>query len=442
MVAVLSKNINIYAAEQFRESVFETDNNNVYLTIGHPVPWTDENTPNQANTSVATHYEFWRNMIGGKLVSGNDVRHVIPRFNWTSGNVYAAYHQCDCSLRAFDGNTQFYVVTSEWNVYKCLSNNTGAMSNSMPYQTEAGKTQTTADGYVWKYLYSIPPSDQLRFTTDQWIPVKTLTLDDNSLQWDVQQAAYNGGIEAIKMTNKGSGYLATSNVQVKVVGDGDQVELVPIINVASGMIDTLSVENPGIGYTFATVTITSNVGVGATADVIISPPGGHGSDPIHELGGSSIMINTRLKGSENSKLPVTNDYRQIALVKDPYLYKSNTISSNTAISQLTILNLNGASVDYVQDEVVYQGTTLQNANFTARVVRWEVATLQLYVSNCIGTIRSDTITGVTSRANWFVNNITYPDLEPYSGKLLYIDNIKAISRSSDQTEDFKVVIKF
>jgi hypothetical protein len=37
---------------------------------------------------------------------------------------------------------------------------------------------------------------------------------------------------------------------------------------------------------------------------------------------------------------------------------------------------------------------------------------------------------------------TLPELHPNSGQLLYIDDIQPITRSSDQIEDFKIVLKF
>jgi len=51
--------------------------------------------------------------------------------------------------------------------------------------------------------------------------------------------------------------------------------------------------------------------------VSLSPFGGHGSNAITELGASRIVIKTKFTGSESSKLNATNDFRQIAIVKNP-----------------------------------------------------------------------------------------------------------------------------
>jgi hypothetical protein len=41
-----------------------------------------------------------------------------------------------------------------------------------------------------------------------------------------------------------------------------------------------------------------------------------------------------------------------------------------------------------------------------------------------------------------LQSYTERSLEPYSGNLLYIDNTTPIQRADDQTEDFKIVVRF
>lgn len=52
---------------------------------------------------------------------------------------------------------------------------------------------------------------------------------------------------------------------------------------------------------------------------IISPYFGHGSNLLSELGSSSVVFKTFLIGNENQTLNATNDFRQIALLKNPLL---------------------------------------------------------------------------------------------------------------------------
>ena len=68
--------------------------------------------------------------------------------------------------------TTFYVVTSDYNVYKVISNNNGANSTVATTGTSTN-ILTTADGYKWKFMYSISASDVNKFVTSD-IPVKTI----------------------------------------------------------------------------------------------------------------------------------------------------------------------------------------------------------------------------------------------------------------------------
>lgn len=442
MVSVHSKNLQVFNASQFRESVSEESNTHIYFTFGKTVPWANDAAPSQANSSVTAENEVWQNMIGAKLLTGNDIRHVVPRYDWESGDIYHAYDHCTCSLNLFN-NLNFYVVTTDWNVYKCLSNNRSSPSTTMPSSLATNDTIHTPDGYIWKYMYTVSPGEQLKYTTASYIPVKTLTTDDNSLQWDVQQAATPGGIDIIGVTNGGSNYTSNDTISITITGDGVGANAFAQINAVSNTVDTIFVDNPGLGYTYATATVTdSESGAGAVLRPIIGPAAGHGADPTLELGASLLLINPRLSSDENGIITTKSDYRQIALIKDPTFYGTTNVASNTVITQLLVLSLNGTSTDYSQDEVVYQGPDVNSYSFKGIVVEWDSANSLIKLSNTEGVPTSDVLAGVNSGASRFVTSINYPDLKPYSGRLLYIDNIEPIDRAEDQTEDFKIILKF
>lgn len=441
MASVFSKYLQVFNAKQFKESVSEPSSSNVYLTFGRCFAWANEASPAVANTSVSYFYDSWNNMIGGKRITGNDIRHCIPRFNWTTNTVYYAYDDRTDSRTLKNANTAFYVVTDDWNVYKCLANNYGANSTSKPTSISTVTDFQTADGYVWKYMYTVTAEERLRFVTNNYIPVKTLSVSDGSLQWGVQNNATSGAIHNILLTNVGAGYTA-NDIYIRIVGDGQDANAYAVRNLTTNTISTIVIDNKGINYTYANVTIGSATGNSATARAIISPPGGHGSDPLIELGGSNLIINQQFKSDEGGKFPVTNEYRQICLFEEPMVYSTSNTISNTVVSQTTVLTLNGTSVEYVEDEYVYQGSTLSSATFSAKVVEWNSANNALKVTNLNGSPTSELVIGATSGAGRFLSSITYPDMEPYSGNLLYIDNIVPISRTSDQTEDFKIVLNF
>ena len=432
--------LRVSIAEQFKESVSEpSPNTKVYLTYGKSLPWSNEDQPNTANSSVSTEYEIWDNMIGAKKITGSDMRHVIPRYNWTANTDYTAYSDTDTDL--YNSNTKFYVVTSQNHIFKCLSNNSSSNSTVEPSALNFNTATTIVqDGYVWKYMYSLTDQDLLRFTTSDYIPVKTLDSNDGSTQWTVQQAAIEGGIYAAPIISGGSGYTNTSNIVVLISGDGSSAIATASINLSSNTVSNLTITNPGSGYTYATVTISGGGGSGANAKPIISPPGGHGSNPLYELGGNIVMINGRLINSEGSTLPIDHTYRQVGLVIDPKKFNSTEISANGVINQTYQITTIGSGT-YTVGEYVYQGSSFDASTFSGVIIEDDNGTVK--ISNYRGVPTVGTLVGVSSGVvRYTTSDIITPELTKYSGKVAYIDNIRPITRDADQTEEYRIAIRF
>lgn len=436
MTSALSINFRINAAEQFLESVSEPASTNLYFTYGKVDAWTNDSSPNVANTAVATEYEVWRNMVGAKRVTGNDMRHVINRYDWKANTTYIAYDHMNSNLVGSE-NVQFYVLTSGKHVYKCLANNYGANSTVEPTAINPNTTTQTADGYIWKYMFSVADSDLLKFSTGSYIPVRKIVSDDGSSQWDVQSAAIEGAVHSILITNGGSGYTNSDNLIVSISGDGSG--LAAYANIANGNVANVTITDAGAGYTDAVVTITGGGGSGATARAIISPPEGHGSNPLYELGASKVMLNAKLVGSENGILPTTNEFRQISVLKEPLLRGTANVSANTTILQAYKVTTVGAG-SYTNDEFVYQGSSLATASFRGKVLVDNAG--EVIIVNTLGSPTTGTLLGANSATAKLIVSSDDGELQPFSGQLLYIDNIEPITRSPDQTEDFKIVFKF
>lgn len=441
MSASRSKNLEIFVAKQVKESVSEPSSSNVYMAFGKASGWANDAAPEQSNTSVVNVNDIWKNMIGAKRIAGNNIRHAIPRVNWSAGNVYDEYSDSMDSLDQLNATNQFYVLTSEHNVYKCLSNNGGAQSTVMPNILVTTTHFQTSDGYIWKYMYSLNAEEKLRFLTPSFIPVKTILEGDNSQQWNVQENAIDGAIHVIKVLDGGSNYSA-NDVVVSISGDGLYANAFAVLNTVSNTVQSIVVDNLGYGYTHANVTLSSGVGSGATARAIISPQGGHGSDPLTELGGSYLLVNVQIRDTEGGVLTTHNDYRQISLVEDPLMYGTSVVSSAPAVSQLTVLSLNGTSVEYMEDEWVYQGSTFDSSFFRGYVVEWDSSNNIIKLSQTEGTPSKDLLIGANTTAARFVSAITNPSLQPRTGNILYTDNMTAIQRADDQAEDYKIVLNF
>jgi hypothetical protein len=211
---------------QFLESFGETSPTNYYLYIAKAAPWNNEaSPPSIEDTYQRTYYDDWRNMISLKRVQASDVCHVATRYNWAANNVYDQWDDND-SLQDTQHNSliahNYYVLTDDNNVYKCIDNNQFDYSTIKPTGTSVDII-STPDKYKWKYLYTVTAADALKFLTPDWIPVRTLSSNNGSSQWSVQQTAANGAIHQIVMSNTGSGYLTTSNTFASVVNSSVMV---------------------------------------------------------------------------------------------------------------------------------------------------------------------------------------------------------------------------
>jgi hypothetical protein len=207
MSSTTTGNFNLNTAQQFHESFSEADPTRMYMFIGRVTPFAnDAAPPTVANTIFATSYDVFKDMVTLKRINYSDVTHVVNRYNWTNNTVYTQYTDTNPNLFS----SQFYVITSDYNVYKCIDNNRGAASTVEPSGTGTSITNT-ADGYRWKFMFNITSADALKFLNSTYIPVRELTSNTSSAQWVVQEAAANGSIEHVVITSNGSGYLSISN---------------------------------------------------------------------------------------------------------------------------------------------------------------------------------------------------------------------------------------
>jgi len=95
------------------------------------------------------------------------------------------------------------------------------------------------------------------------------------------------------------------------------------------------------------------------------------------------------------------------------------------------------------DEIVYQGDTLDDATFVARVVYWDETNNQIWVNNISGTFTdSELIRGTVTTTPFTAFSIAEPDIDIFSGKILHVNNVEPISRSDDQIEQIKTMISF
>jgi hypothetical protein len=213
IMAELTTNYYINQANSFIADIKDT-RNAYYVFAGKPTPWPNDSSPPAADDSVEqTGLSVYRDLLFGKLIANSDIQALIPRLDWTSNTVYTAYDQNELNL--FDKN--FVVVNDQFQVYKCLFNNSGRPSTVQPRLASAVGTFTTSDGYVWKYMYTVDASANTKFTTSSYIPVATNA--------NVSGNAVSGSIDAFKVLNQGSGYSAVETGFISRLVDNRTIQL-------------------------------------------------------------------------------------------------------------------------------------------------------------------------------------------------------------------------
>jgi len=486
MPAIITDKFRIHNSEQFHEAFSESSGNTMYLGIGRPQAFAtstrgDSRTNNEGtDTSPVTpadninsqHFPF-DDMLAAKKITSSDITFAIPRRNWTTGTVYDVYRHdygeyATGTTTAISSNSgastlhdaTFYVLTGARNVYKCLDNNSNAASTVEPTGTDVTILET-ADGYRWKYMYTLSASQQANFLSTDFMAVST-----NST---VSSAAVDGAINVCKIKTAGSGGTDGTHTGIAIRGDGSSGQV--SVTVTSGAVTAVTVTTPGTGYTFGTISNAQIVAAGATGltgaeiDVIIEPKGGHGFNAVEELGGFYVMLNTSLEGTESantSDFSVANDFRKITLIRDPD--SGGSAATTTTLRATKAVNVTGVSGTFTVDEEINQATT----GAVGKVVEWDSVNNILYYiqtrhtdegidsngnltafsgTNVItgqssGATGTPTTTTSTINSQSFTSGYSASEIDADSGDILYIENRAPITRAADQTENIKLVIEF
>ena len=246
MPSVTSKKLPYIAAVQFKESFYEPSPEVGYVYVGNHLSYPNESIAESTIDSVNDEKLVWENMIAAKKITGNDVELVIPKISWTANTKYKQYDDLIALEDLLTGNNSLnvkpmYVFTSQRNVYKCLSNNASANSTVEPTgdYTSSNGNIATSDGYIWKYMFNVKPSN--RFLTNDWIPAPTST---NQLDYSVDPiGVVDGELTTIVVVNTGSGFYENNVAVVPFFSSGCSVlSLANTTNVAANM----SVSGTGI----------------------------------------------------------------------------------------------------------------------------------------------------------------------------------------------------
>ena len=433
-----------------------------YIGIGKSEQWdSSETVPTPLNSPREI-----RNLRAGlqSIKAASDLSFVIPRYNWTSGAIYQAY---DDNFASVPTNNSYYVLTEDNQVFICLQqgrSNTGTINTSTIKPTKptdpvaAGKPFKTTDGYVWKFLYTIGGAAASKYLSANFVPLekvldsatlgRPLTLLENE-QLLVQDASVPGQITAIAVTNGGTGYTSAPTVTI----NGDGVRAAATAFVSGGTVVKIELDSSsdstitmGQGYNFASLTFNGGGGVGVVARAIIGPDSGLGNDPRVDLKSTSLMFNTKPEGIEDSNFLINQDFRQVALIRDPKVAGGDSDFGGTSGKVLRYFKLQAAASPSFKDVIIQGGTS----GARAHVDDVDSDKLYFHQSELTGFKafnEGEVVTGggvsgtlIASGVDADTDAFTNDDIEKLSGDILYIENRAPVFRSVNQTEDIKVVI--
>tara|TARA_B100000579_G_scaffold85960_1_gene67254 strand:+ start:810 stop:2360 length:1551 start_codon:yes stop_codon:yes gene_type:complete len=516
MAAIITDQIRILNAKNFVSGV--TSSANAYYSfIGLPNPndyqsdW--DTTPPSPKDNFTEENDYWDTMVALKKVNSSDVRQVIPKRNWASGTTYDMYrHDYSRSkTAAVSGATNlyasfYYVMNTDYQVYICLQNGSnpdnpaGRPSLDEPTFTdlEPRSAGSSNDGYIWKYLYTISPSEVIKFETTDFMPVPAdwSTSTSNAA---VRDNAVDGSIKIVTVTDRGVG-LGTANrtyTRVPIKGDGSDAECTVVINNDS-KVDTVTISNQGSGYSFGNVDlIAGGVPTGTTIprmDVIMSPQGGHGKDIYRELGAYNVLLYSRIENdNENPDFVTGNQIARVGVIENPEVSTGTLLSVDkaSAVKGLRLTGTGYSSATFTADAYITQtiatGTTavgrVINYNQTTGVLKyWQDRSVSGFAT--VGTAETNPQYGFNlnqftatpssggslvivpstgsnleidtafSGISTIINNKTHylgqsftagiagPEVKKHAGNIIYVDNRPAITRSANQKEDIKVILQF
>ena len=455
MSAIITSNFRTLNANNLLGDVADTATS-LYIAIGKSDAWSsslsvtlDGAAPTPADSLVEVN-DLWQNLIALKRITSSDVINICPRHDWVSGNVYVAWDDTDSDIFA----KQFYCITDEFKVFKCLRAGTGA-STYKPSNASSTSPFSFADGYTWKYMFTLAVTDASKFLTADYIPVKTVpyaptfATPDLETKYDYQQACItntNGKIYRYVVENGGTGY--TSAPSVTVHGDGTGAAA--IATVSGGAITSVTVNtggsgfdvNAGSNYNVAYLTI-SGPGTGAIVRAVLSPYNGHGSDPVSELGGFYVGIAAQFQYADGSgDFIVDNTFRQIALIRNPYNYGTTTIATATTRSALKALTYTPGGTPPAVGDYITGGTSGTIAFVDAIDVN--AGTIKYHQNDKTGYgsfANGESITGHLGGSGTVISSVT-PEVQAFSGSVVFVDNRDPIVRSASQIEDVKMIIEF
>lgn len=493
MATINTNDLRVQNARNLVRTLTESETNS-FIFVGGVTPWENEEQPPAPINNFKEIYRSHHEMLALSAIRPGDVFHMIPKVRWTSGVIYDFYrHDYSSELTSYQGannlyNSIYYVINQNNDVYVCLYNEKNTRSLVEPQNTGI-EPFYTSDGYQWLRLYNISDYYIKNRSTQNFMPI----IDDGTNTRLVEGAVYT-----VIIDSPGNNYTRAARGKsnlirfyyCRIVGDGQ--DAVARVRIENGTIARVDVVRNGFGYSYATVDFTANrvyaslndldndmdgldpLGDGTfRSTVIISPPGGWGTDLVRQLGATRVCVFSELQFTYDDLLPNTQ-FRQIGILHNP-----DTILENPD----TMIGCYGVKVIAVDDDKEYQygeeirqirsflddqGNIIKRRIARGIVAGWDddrtliryIQVPELHADETDGIVykfantepifgvdstkRTEPDTGYTGlyKGTIFNDGYSVPEFTPYTGDSLYLTNISPIVRQETQTEKISLIITY
>lgn len=450
MPAIITSSLRKQIARDFFDG-FTAGTSLYYISIGRSQLWDSSDTTPTPVDTPSTIQDVRDNMQSVKKVQGSSL--VVPRYNWTSGTVYNQY---DDTVQGIP-NPPYYVKTDNNQVYICYEtgrDSDGAVQPSIIEPTYSNLHPfRLADGYVWKFLYTISAERSNNFMAANFMPVQKIGLiDSNSTgietrQKQVQDASQAGEIVNITLTDAGAGYTTHPNVTI-TSSSGGGASATAHIDSALGVVTHITMDPDssrlklGSAY-FAPPTITLTGGgptTAATARAVLGPDSGFGNDAREDLAAQALMFNSKLEG-DDSDLFTGQDFRQVSLVKDPR-QRNGVVFTDLTGNAMDKLTLGTTTTAFTRDKILEGATSLANAN-VVHIDSNEIYYTQTNQTGFTPFQDGEALGETTGAGAGIIDSARIrPKYDKETGEILFIDNRAAVLRDPVQAEDVKIIIQF
>ena len=162
---------------------------------------------------------------------------------------------------------------------------------------------------------------------------------------------------------------------------------------------------------------------------------------MRELFATTLGITISLSENTNSDLILNNDFRQVGLIKNIYNYDEDEIYTTHSGTASYIIDVDSDS-DYAVDDVL---TTDSDGEFiVVQIVDPGTGTYKIYLQAVYPLISNASILTNTTQdiLNLSINSVVEPEISIKTGEIMYMENRPSTTRSSEQVETIKSLIKF